>query len=127
MEKATNNQEGVPSREEVVLAYKALYEEGKNWFDAEDSPTGVKAKELYNKWFESQQAMDTSNDPLAQAKSIIDIGTIYIDAGYTDEEELNDIIESLSQELEHAQESKNQEAITLLETKIKELESKLPQ
>lgn len=127
MEKEINNQEGVPSREEVVLAYKALHDEGKDYFETEDNPTGVNAKKLYDKWFASQQAIDTSNDPLAQAKSIIDIGTVFIDAGYTDEDELNNIIDSLSQELEHAQESKNAEAIELLETKIKELESKLPQ
>lgn len=106
-------------RNQAIAAYKKFVEQGiTNPDDLDlDDPEVQEAHELFYQWQAQEEARVQGNKE-AEHEFNLAKTTFYVDAGFTDPEYLDEVLESLDQNLQDAEEDNDDESMAGIIEKI---------
>lgn len=92
-----NNVAKIPTRNDVVAAYRELLRFGKHPDDVLTRPEAEEANRLFNEWREkAEEEAEKKGDQDSFARYSLSVNTIYVDAGFTHPDFLKDVRESIT-------------------------------
>jgi hypothetical protein len=121
MNSAPNGPESLEvTKEQVIEAYRKFVEAGvKSPFSLDDNDPDVKvANDLFHKWVEQGDAK-VEGDRVASYEFNFEKTTFYVDAGFTDKNDLSDTMEYLDLDLEDVENYENADDPRVVELRQK--------